>query len=65
VSRAREAFTRALAASLGYAAGVAVVVLIDVAAEAWIERRAAVVDEGQAVLDDQADEQRDERERAR
>ena len=56
MTRAREAFTRALASSLGYAAGLVVILLVEVAADTWIERRTADVDEGQAVLGDQADE---------
>lgn len=52
MSKAREAFTRALASSLGYAAGLVVILLVDVAADSWIERRAAPVDEGQALSEE-------------
>lgn len=56
MSRAREAFTRAAAASLGYAAGLLVVAVVDWSVHAWLDNRAASTGEDQAVLDDQADE---------
>lgn len=57
MNKAREAFTRALASTAGYAAGLVAILLVDLAADSWIEHRTARNNEGQAVLDDQADEE--------
>lgn len=57
MTRARETVGRILPAALGYAAGALAIELVMMAAQTWIERRQAPVDEGQAVLHDQADEE--------
>jgi len=57
VNKARDAFTKAALASLGYAAGWLTYDLLAWSAREWIERRAARVNEGQAVLGDQAAEE--------
>ena len=56
MNRAREAFTRAAAASLGYAAGLLVIAVVDWSVHAWLDERADRKNEGQAVLNDHADE---------